>query len=1023
MISSANASRLGLEAFGGPADLDKYILVLETLRKRVRVQSADEYILVNQIYRQIASLCLRKWHLTNDKEDSARAEQALFKQEAHARAMMALAVYESDQFESQESGDEDTNCIDKAVRMGHEAITVLNKDTSTLNDFSTILLTRYEALEKPEDLQSAADFAKQALEICDVNDPSTAIYQASYANCLKMSYESSNDPQALSEAIQLLVAAKETASLHPGLPTAKIFSNLAELLHLRYEALGTGPDLFDAIHFSLAALELSEKDDDGSYPVILGNLAAFLQSYSQTEPTAENLDNAIVTARAAVEALEDSPLQRNRCLYNLASMLEDKARSLSDEPDQERITYLDEAVSLLEEPGQLGHVDKSFLAMATNLLSRLIGLRYELSAGKKNDELDKAISKSRAAIDLCDNFLGPAQKGNYLVQLGDMLQLKYIKDESDESFKAALSAFSECAKLEHTESHMRTCALHRAALLCIKRERWDEAASFAQKAVDMLPNLALQAIEGDSQQRVLDGLSGISGFAAALVLKTGRPAGKAFELLEAGRGITSMRITGFNRAYDLDKDGQTLLQIYKELRQRIQAPLTSGWPEVGYPGPLTNKVSSLVKDTERAKQLQEKLQTQYGIDLDQRLSEKEIIDAASNAPIVAFVVNDVQSFALIATNLGIEKLLLPDLNIRNCAEIYAILQMPLRDAVRNLTFETFYEVNENVKSALIWLWKMAVKPVLQRLEFFSAEQSRIPLSPTEELPRIHWVTSGILGMMPLHAAGYHDAASTENTLSYVVSSYTTAVYSLRQSIRSAETSPFIRQDETGSPLKAVVLGMSKTPEPWTDFDTVADHVAAIEQLIPNERDRTYIEQPTSTAALQALGAAPIAHLVCHAISQPRPSNSSFIFCRPRKPTTDTKSGDSNTSLPSEMIVDPLTVRRLAHQTSTSAPSHTLAFLAACQTADTGTAPGLVDENIHLAGALQLLGYANVVGTLWEVEQTASATFARAFYAALGRRIGTGIDVVARAAHDAMVELRGEAPEDVVIWAPVVCFGA
>jgi hypothetical protein len=31
-------------------------------------------------------------------------------------------------------------------------------------------------------------------------------------------------------------------------------------------------------------------------------------------------------------------------------------------------------------------------------------------------------------------------------------------------------------------------------------------------------------------------------------------------------------------------------------------------------------------------------------------------------------------------------------------------------------------------------------------------------------PIIHWVTSGILGLIPLHAAGHHDGMSTENAV-------------------------------------------------------------------------------------------------------------------------------------------------------------------------------------------------------------------------------------------------------------------
>src|SRR5437762_8621394 len=122
---------------------------------------------------------------------------------------------------------------------------------------------------------------------------------------------------------------------------------------------------------------------------------------------------------------------------------------------------------------------------------------------------------------------------------------------------------------------------------------------------------------------------------------------------------------------------------------------------------------------------------------------------------------------------------------------------------------------------------MDVRPVLQQLGFYSAGQPRNASSPSsvDELPKIQWVTAGVLGMMPLHAAGHHDASSTENTLSHVVSSYTTTVTSLRRSVRNAEVGPFGRRNRATSPLKAVIIGMPTSPAPWAGFDTVPDHLA------------------------------------------------------------------------------------------------------------------------------------------------------------------------------------------------------
>ena len=58
----------------------------------------------------------------------------------------------------------------------------------------------------------------------------------------------------------------------------------------------------------------------------------------------------------------------------------------------------------------------------------------------------------------------------------------------------------------------------------------------------------------------------------------------------------------------------------------------------------------------------------------------------------------------------------------------------------------------------------------------------------------------------------------------------------------------------------------------------------------------------------------------------------------------------------------------------------LAYLAACQTA-TGDLR-LLDEALHLAGALQLVGYRHVLATLWSISDAAAPAMADIIYAHL-----------------------------------------
>ena len=221
-MSSADADAPSLEAFGGPADLDKYIEVLYALLTRAQLQSADECILACKIYDQIVELCLRKRHLTDDQNDQNMANRAVCRRENHAKAMIDLAIDLSDRFESRKPEDENTESIDSAVRIGHETIRILGQNPMALNVFSTIALTRFEALDNPADLELATNLIKQALEAVDPQSPSRAIYSVNYANCLRLHYEGSHDMEDLAKAIELLTAAKETASTNPSLPITKI---------------------------------------------------------------------------------------------------------------------------------------------------------------------------------------------------------------------------------------------------------------------------------------------------------------------------------------------------------------------------------------------------------------------------------------------------------------------------------------------------------------------------------------------------------------------------------------------------------------------------------------------------------------------------------------------------------------------------------------------------------------------------------------------------------------------------------
>ena len=111
----------------------------------------------------------------------------------------------------------------------------------------------------------------------------------------------------------------------------------------------------------------------------------------------------------------------------------------------------------------------------------------------------------------------------------------------------------------------------------------------------------------------------------------------------------------------------------------------------------------------------------------------------------------------------------------------------------------------------------------------------------------------------------------------------------------------------------------------------------------------------------------------------------------------------------------------------------LAYLSACFTANAGV-ENQQDESVHLAAALQLAGFPNVVGSAWYVGEEASLDVVRRFYRRLSSSLTAGLVdwacVVEEALHFAVMDF-GESTRtaanrgrgDPVLWAPFIVFSA
>jgi len=274
------------------------------------------------------------------------------------------------------------------------------------------------------------------------------------------------------------------------------------------------------------------------------------------------------------------------------------------------------------------------------------------------------------------------------------------------------------------------------------------------------------------------------------------------------------------------------------------------------------------------------------------------------------------------------------------------------DLVKDLVEDFFSAITEHdpnqerharrkINSVLGELWEFGVKPVLDELGF-----TQMP-PPGRSGPRVWWVGSGLLNVLPIPAAGYHDSDPPQTVLDHVVSSYTFIVKSLSYARERAAKAAQVPN--------AILFSMPTTPNE-TPLPFVETEIGAIKQLLENSSIPTTIQvNPLRVDALSKLPIYAIAHFACHGSSESDPSRSNLLL--------------------EDLETKPLTVLDFV---SLNIESARFAYLSACHTSAMKNIR-LLDESINLSAAIQLSGYPSVVGSLWQVKDTCSAEIAKDVY--------------------------------------------
>jgi hypothetical protein len=293
----------------------------------------------------------------------------------------------------------------------------------------------------------------------------------------------------------------------------------------------------------------------------------------------------------------------------------------------------------------------------------------------------------------------------------------------------------------------------------------------------------------------------------------------------------------------------------------------------------------------------------------------------------------------------------------------------------------YHARDETLSTILGWLWDEIAEPVLSFLGF------RGTPGDGEPRPRLWWCPTGLLTLLPLHAAGRYDASGQpagDAVPDRVVSSYTPTLRALLEARQPRSLPP---GDER---LLVVALAETAGQVPLDGADRDRDLLASM------FGDRCTLLQGADATWQPVRDMLPRhrwVHFSCHGGQDLMNPTRGGLLLHDRLLT----------------IADIGTGRYRGE----------FAFLSACQTATGGV--GLPDEAITLAAAMHYAGYRHVIGTLWSVYDQTASDVAEAVYGDLtlsGRFEPAGS---AQALHSAIQGLR-EQGMPASAWVPFIHTG-
>ncbi|WP_129841315.1 CHAT domain-containing protein [Streptomyces sp. RFCAC02] len=817
---------------------------------------------------------------------------------------------------------------------------------STALSYATALWSLAERTGGRDAMDRSAALFTTVLDTAPPDHPDAGTAHTSLGSVLLMRWRTGGDPDDLDAAVDHQRAALDGAPEgHPR--RAGRLSALAGTLLARCQAYGDSAALAEATGAWRESLALAA--DPSEAAGIASNLSIALRSHP--EPTADDLDEAVDRARDAVRATPPGRLLHARFTSNLALALIARHHAAGDGTAD--LTEAAEAAERAVAGTPLDHPAR------IDRLATLAETRHLLyQADPAPGALDALVRAAEQAVTATPP--GHLLRVRATSLLGFALVRKAMDTRDDALSRQARDLLRQAATDPAGPVRERVSAATRWAAATYVTEGPEAALAPFTLAVELLARTAPRRIGRADQERGPARFQGLAADAAACAMACGRP-DRAVALLETGRGVllaqaldTRTDLTRLRAAHPDDAARLTALRAV--LDAVPAAPGAAGAPPDRHTA--ARAWDDLVAAVRRRPGFADFL---LPPPVDRFLTA---LDGRTAAVLVN--VSHLRSDALILHGGRLTSVPLPGIEpetVRRRAEDFLT-------AVTGRAASRAGRVARRriVADTLDWLWRDLADPVLTALGHTAALPDGTP-----DRPRVCWLPTGLLTVLPLHAAQAADPADGA-VLDRVVSSYAPT---LRALVRGLDAR---RPPAPGA--APLVVALAETPGAAPLPGAAAEAALHVERH-PGARLLSGADA-TRAAVLDALPAHDLVHFACHAMSPDR-------------------------VLLHDHGTRPLTVPDIS---ALDLPAAYLAYLAACST--TRARPDLADEAVHITGAFQLAGYRHVVGSLWQIDDRSAPRVADAFYRALAAGAAPH-----RALHDAVRELRAREPGAPELWGAYV----